>query len=75
MEYITKRRSQILSNEPYEITYDDIKQMYYANQRDAEETKRVTESTYRGESYYPDDNRPGSGNWRTGAMPFQRGAL
>jgi hypothetical protein len=67
VEYITKRRSQILSNEPYEITYDDIKQMYYANQRDAEETKRVTESTYRGESYYPDDNRPGSGklaNWR-----------
>ena len=59
MEYITARRGQTLSNEPYEITYEDIRRMYNENLRDAEECRRVTESSRRGESYYANDGRPG----------------
>ena len=59
MEYITARRSETLLNEPYEITYADIRRMYYENLRDAEECRRVTESSRRGETYYANDGRPG----------------
>lgn len=61
MNYITERRSSTLSNEPYEITYEDIRKMYLENLRDEEECRRVTESSYRGESYYAGDGRPGEG--------------
>lgn len=60
MNYITERRSTTLSNEPYEISYKDIQQIYQQNRRDLEECKQVTESTYRGESYYAGDGRPGN---------------
>ncbi len=46
-----------MSNEPFEITYDDIRTMYLENMRDAEECREVTESTNRGENYYPGDAR------------------
>lgn len=60
MNYITSRRGDTLSNEPYEISYDDIRKMYFENIKDAEECKRVTESSMRGESYYYGDGRPGT---------------
>lgn len=60
MNYITERRSSTLSNEPYEISYEDIYQIYQQNKRDLEECKQVTKSTYRGESYYAGDGRPGN---------------
>ena len=59
--YITDRRSSTLSNEPYEITQNDITIMIMENAADEEECKHVTESTYRGESYYIGDGRPGTG--------------
>lgn len=61
MNYITERRSQTLSNDPYEITYDDIQMMLRENLKDQMECKKVTESSNRGESYYADDNKPGEG--------------
>jgi hypothetical protein len=59
MNYITERRSSTLSNEPYKITYGDIKMMYNENLKDMIECKEVTESSNRGESYYTADNKPG----------------
>lgn len=44
-----------------QITYDDLRRMFEENQQDAVECKQVTKSTYRGESYYADDDRPGAG--------------
>ena len=61
MNYISEKRSSTLSNEPYELSYDDIRQMYLQNQKEMEECRQVTESSYRGESYYAGDGRPGDG--------------
>ncbi len=60
MNYIAKRLDGKLSNEPYVITYDDLKKMYDENQRDAEESAQVTADTYREESYLdtPDGTCP-----------------
>lgn len=60
MNYIAKRPDGKLSNEPYVITYDDLKAMYEENQRDAEESAQVTAGTYRGESYLDPRNSAGS---------------
>ena len=49
-----------LDNSIKDITYDDIKLLYEQNERDAAECEAVTQSSYRGESYYMDD-RPGNG--------------
>lgn len=61
MNYITDRRSSVPSNEPYEISYKDIRQMYLQNLSDEAECRKVTESSRRGESYYMGDGRPGEG--------------
>lgn len=58
---LTQKRGPVLTNIPHEISYDDLRKMYLQNQRDAEECKKVTESSYRGESYYASDKRPGEG--------------
>lgn len=60
MNYITEKRNNILSNEPYELTYSDLKNMIAQNERDKQECKHVTESSYRGESYYANDGHPGN---------------
>lgn len=60
MNYITEKRSNELSNEPYELTYSDLKYMMSQNDMDKQECKRVTESSYRGESYYANDGHPGN---------------
>jgi hypothetical protein len=59
MNYITKRRNHTLSNEPFEITFDDIERLCRENLKDRMECQRVTESSYRGESYYAGDHRFG----------------
>ena len=52
--YITAGRGK-LSNDPYEITKEDIEFMLLENAHDEEECRKVTESSYKGESYYDDD--------------------
>ncbi len=59
MEYLSSRRSNMLSNEPLIISIEDIKTMHLQNEMDASECRAVTESSNRGESYYADDGRPG----------------
>lgn len=44
-----------------QVTYDDLRRMYEENRRDALDSEMVTQSTYRGESYYADDDKPGAG--------------
>jgi len=60
MDYLSTRNGQALSNEPYEMSYEDIRQFYTMNLRDLEECKRVTASSSRGETYYAHDGRPGN---------------
>lgn len=40
MNYISLRDRKILSNEPYEISYDDIWYMHKQNLQDIEECKK-----------------------------------
>lgn len=75
MNYITERRSRSLSNDPYEITYDDIQMMHRENLKDKMECKDVTESSNRGESYYADDNKPGEGKIDNFRLAFYKEVL
>ena len=75
MNYITERRGSTLTNEPYEITDSDIRRMRIENQRDLDECRKVTESSYRGESYYADDKRPGDGKVNDFHMAFFKEVL
>jgi hypothetical protein len=59
VDYITKKRGDTLSNEPYEITYSDIEKMHNNNLIDRLECERVEESTLRGETYY-NNGTPGN---------------
>ena len=56
--YITENRGK-LSNEPFKITEREIHLMLAENSADEEECRRVTASSYRGETYYANDGRPG----------------
>lgn len=58
MDYISKRKK--LTNEPYYLSDSELREMMAQNERDRLECLRVTESTYRGESYYKGDGRPGN---------------
>jgi len=75
MNYISERRSQTLSNDPYEITRDDIQMMYRENLKDQMECEKVTESSNRGESYYADDNKPGEGKIDNSRLAFYKEVL
>lgn len=68
MDYVTSRRGKGLSNEPMEVSYEDIMRIWRISDEEAELVRRVTESGYRGESYYP-DGKPGIVNWRMSGMP------
>lgn len=59
MEYLSSRRSSMLSNDPLIITLEDIKTMHLQNKMDALECRAITESSNRKETYYADDSRPG----------------
>lgn len=54
-EYISRRYTDKLDNRIIDITYDDIKNMYYENERDARECEEVTRDTYAGNNYYSDN--------------------
>ena len=58
MNYIAKHTGGKLSNDPYIITYDDIRRMYDENLCDAAECESVTQSSYRGESFYSNEEDP-----------------
>nr|WP_300129588.1 FRG domain-containing protein [uncultured Butyricicoccus sp.] len=67
MNYISAKDGEKLSNQPYLIDSNTLKSMLAQNERDKAECRSVTESSYRGESYYANDGRPGSdkvANWR-----------
>lgn len=66
MNYISNRSRGICADGPHDITYEDIRNLWRENKKDAEKCRRVTESTDRGETYYP-DGRVGEGkisDWR-----------
>ena len=63
MDYISGKARGALSKDPYEIDYNTLKMMLVQNEQDKAECRMVTESSYRGESYFennkcPDDNKP-----------------
>ena len=73
--YITAQRSQTLTNEPYVILRSDIDMMLKENAVDEKECRRVTESSYNGESYYAGDGRPGSGKVADSFLAFAKEVL
>lgn len=75
MDYITSRRSKSLSNEPYEISISDLRDMYHANLADIAETEHVTQTTQRGETYYPNDGHPGTEKEKDGRFAFFKEVL
>ena len=67
MNYISSRDGRKRNNnEPYEISKDDINYMLHQNEMDKQECFQVTESTYRGESYFMNDGHAGSGKVQDG---------
>lgn len=58
-----------------EITYDELCRMFNENQRDAAECEQVTQSTNRGESYYANDGRPGTGKVSDFFLAFSKEVL
>lgn len=69
MDYITSKVRKTLTNEPYILSVSELRAMMRQNQYDVEETKYVTESTMRGESYY-EDGRPGDGKLSDARLAF-----
>src|SRR5690554_4004012 len=45
-----------LDNTVHDISYEQIKQLYEDNKREEAEGRHITQSSYRGESYYTDKN-------------------
>lgn len=68
MDYISKRKK--LTNEPYYLSDSELRDMMDQNERDRLECLHVTESTYRGESYYKGDGRPGDGKVSNSMLAF-----
>ena len=69
MDYITSKVRKTLTNEPYILSVSELRDMMRQNQHDVEETRYVTESTNRGESYYY-DGRPGDGKVKDARLAF-----
>lgn len=49
MDYLIQGK---LDNTVHTISYDQLRILYEDNRQEAEESRRITESTYRGESYF-----------------------
>lgn len=69
MDYITSKVRKTLTNEPYILSVSELRDMMRQNKYDVEETRYVTESTNRGESYYY-DGRPGDGKVKDARLAF-----
>jgi len=74
VDYVTSRRGKGLSNEPMEVSYEDIMRIWRISDEEAELVRRVTESSYRGESYYP-DGKPGIGKLANERHAFYKEVL
>ena len=72
--YISAKRGK-LSNIPYNITRDDIKLMLKVNEHDKIECEKITQSSYRGESYYANDGKPGNEKITDTFLAFAREVL
>ncbi len=70
MNYISSKNREQLSNEPYEISINDIRYMLKQNELDKKECQDVTDSSNRGESYYPNDGRAGNGKMPNDRLGF-----
>ena len=46
-----------LDNTVHDITYEQIKQLYYDNKREEREGWGMTDSSYRGESFYSNNSK------------------
>ncbi|MDF0727077.1 FRG domain-containing protein [Cytobacillus sp. S13-E01] len=51
-EYISSRYTDKLDNRIIDITYDDIRALFFENERDKKECEAVTKDTYAGNNYY-----------------------
>lgn len=60
MNYISAKKRDELSNEPYFIDSYTLNAMLIQNEQDKAECRAVTASSYQGESYFADNKRPGS---------------
>lgn len=49
MEYLFQGK---LDNRVHDITYDELRILYRDNQNEARESRKITESSYRGENFY-----------------------
>lgn len=49
MDYLIQGK---LDNTTHTISYDQLRILYEDNRKEAEESRRITESTYRGESFF-----------------------
>ena len=75
MDYITSKNREKLTNEPYVLSNSELREMIRQNHLDIEETKRVTESSKRGETYYSNDGHPGSEKMSDNQMAFFKEVL
>lgn len=58
MEYLIN--TEHLYNTVHEITYEQLELLYKDNLREAEESRRITASSYRGENYYTENGNLGA---------------
>lgn len=58
MEYLIN--TEHLDNTVHEITYEQLELLYKDNLREAEESRRITASSYRGENYYTENGNLGA---------------
>lgn len=75
MNYITSKIRQKLTNEPYILSLSELREMIRQNYVDIEETKRVTASSQRGESYYSNDGHLGAEKISNSMMAFFKEVL
>ena len=50
MEYVIQEGK--LDNKVHDISYEQLRLLYEDNLKEAEESERITQSSYRGENYY-----------------------
>jgi len=75
MDYITLKIRKKLTNEPYTLSLTELHEMIRQNYMDIEETKNVTESSKRGETYYSNDDHPGFEKISDNEMAFFKEVL
>lgn len=54
-EYISNRHTNKLDNRTIDITYKDIRELFYKNERDRRECEEVTKNSYADNNYYSEN--------------------